>query len=195
MHYWNSPGGLFTGSKVHATASVVFHFHVLSFATSGGAALLALGGLGALLRYRCRRLGPWRRASELVAPALESLKAHEDYWCGLRFPCDQIAQTLPQALREQNPTSFNAIVAWRKVLKDTAVLITAINARRRASCGWTWRAGCPPTSPSGTACSRSRPRSLRRDGPDAPAVARAPLPARRLPRGRRPRAARARGRR
>jgi len=127
MKNWTTPGGWFSGAKVHSAASVVHHFYVPAFISSGCLAFGCLGGVVALGSHRWRRMRSWYKAEGMVTGVLDALRANEDHWRGITFPCDQVTLILDEVGQAPTSTSHQAVMAWKKILRDTAMLITAID--------------------------------------------------------------------
>merc|ERR1712217_744251 len=58
---------------------------------------------------------------------MEALQANDDHWNSLTIPRDQLDLFLQQVMRETNPTSHHAVTTWKATVRNTAMLITAID--------------------------------------------------------------------
>jgi len=117
-----------SGTTEKVVAVVTHHFHMAALAGSGGVGLVMLAGLMGFLRYRWKRLGAWRRSAGAFAATLESVQVNEEHWQGLRFSCDRLRLLLDQASAGSVPTSHMSLAAWKQIVRDTAVLISTIDA-------------------------------------------------------------------
>lgn len=126
-HSWTTNGGWFSGSKVHTVPVVSSHFHLAAFASGGCLVLSGLGCAAGLLYYKCKRVPKWHQLAEVFTEMLQALQSHDDHWHSLCFPCDEAMLLLDQVVQEKNPNSHQAVVAWKKILKSVASLITTID--------------------------------------------------------------------
>jgi len=69
----------------------------------------------------------WYRAEGMVTGVMEALRANECHWRGITYPCDNVALILDEVGKAPTSTSHQAVTAWKKILRDTAMLITAID--------------------------------------------------------------------